>query len=500
LVCAPLILIVTAVVARTAKKVVSKYWGVYTDLGASFLENLRGLTTLKIYGADGAAARRMDADAEAFRGATMKVLGVQLSSLTAMDLVAFGGAAAGIIVAVLRYAAGAIDLWGCLAVALLAAEFFIPVRLIGSYFHTAMNGVAASEKIFAILDLPEAADTGHGFDAAGESVGVSVAGLGFSYGRDCAPALDGVDLRLGENGMTALVGESGCGKSTLAKIIAGTITGYTGSARLETRARDKGVDQSFGTVHPDAGAGAMGTVAAGDAGATVAGAAGTTGVGDVGTTGVGTAGAMSATVTSLGATVDTFAVELNDIARADLMRNVTLVGSNSHIFTGSVRDNLVMAKPEATDAEMWTALRAARLADFLAGGAGLETRVSEDASNLSGGQRQRLAIARALMRDSSVYVFDEATSNIDAESEGLIMETIAELARAKTVLMISHRLANVTEAHMIYVMESGRIAEAGTHGELLYRGGLYARMYGAQMDLESAAFTDVGSGMEAANG
>ncbi|MDR1042667.1 MAG: ABC transporter ATP-binding protein/permease [Clostridiales Family XIII bacterium] len=454
LVCAPLILIVTAVVARTAKKVFSKYWGVYTDLGASFLENLQGLTTLKIYGADGAAARKMDADAEAFRGATMKVLGVQLSSLTAMDLVAFGGAAAGIIVAVLRYAAGAVDLWGCFAVALLAAEFFIPVRLIGSYFHTAMNGVAASEKIFAILDLPESEDAGRGFDAAGGSVGVSVSGLGFSYGQDRAPALKDVDMRLGTGGMTALVGESGCGKSTLAKILSGAIIGYTGSARLETRVRGGGADASSG------------------------------------------AGTRSAAV----AAGDTFSVELGDISRADLMRGVTLVGSNSHIFTGSVRDNLLMAKPDATDAEMWAALDRARLSDFLSGGLGLDTRVSEDASNLSGGQRQRLAIARALMRESSIYVFDEATSNIDAESEGLIMETVAELARTKTVLVISHRLANVTDARAIYVMESGRIVESGAHGELLYRGGAYAHMYGAQVDLESVAFADEDAGMEAANG
>jgi ABC-type transport system involved in cytochrome bd biosynthesis fused ATPase/permease subunit len=435
-ICAPLILLVTAVVARTAKKVFSKYWGVYTDLGASFLENLQGLTTLKIYGADGAAAAKMDEDAEAFRSATMRVLGIQLSSLTAMDLVAFGGAAAGIIVAVLRYAAGAVDLWSCLAVALLAAEFFIPVRLIGSYFHTAMNGVAASEKIFAILDLPEPADTGRGFDAADEGACVSVSGLGFSYGQDRVPALKDVDLWLGAGGVTALVGESGCGKSTLAKILSGAIRDYTGSARLETRTRGG----------------------------------------------------------------ETVSVELNDIARADLMRGVTLVGSNSHIFTGSVRDNLAMAKPGASDAEMWAALRWARLADFLSDGEGLETRVSEDASNLSGGQRQRLAIARALMRNSPIYVFDEATSNIDAESEELIMAAASELARTKTVLMISHRLANVTDARTIYVMENGVIAESGTHGELLYRGGLYARMYGAQADLENAAFAEEGAGMEAANG
>ncbi|MDR1217546.1 MAG: ABC transporter ATP-binding protein/permease [Oscillospiraceae bacterium] len=484
LICAPLILLVTAAVARTAKKVFSKYWGVYTDLGASFLENLQGLTTLKIYGADGAAAKKMDEDAEAFRGATMRVLGVQLSSLSAMDLVAFGGAAAGIIVAVLRYAAGALDLWGCLAVALLAAEFFIPVRLIGSYFHAAMNGVAASEKIFAILDLPETADTGRGFDAAGESVGVSVSGLGFSYGRDRAPALRNVDLRLVKEGMTALVGESGCGKSTLAKIISGTITGYTGSVRLEIRARDREVDQSLSAAHSN-----MPSDVCADADDTVA------------TGGAGDANAPAgANVRSSDAAGKSVSVELNDIARADLMRSVTLVGSNSHIFTGSVRDNLMMAKPDATDAEMWMALGSARLTDFLTDGAGLDTLVSEDASNLSGGQRQRLAIARALMRNSSVYVFDEATSNIDAESEGLIMETVSELARTKTVLIISHRLANVTEARAISVMEGGRIAETGTHGELLYRDGIYARMYGSQMDLESAAFAEEGAGMEVANG
>jgi ABC-type transport system involved in cytochrome bd biosynthesis fused ATPase/permease subunit len=317
-------------------------------------------------------------------------------------------------------------------VALLAAEFFIPMRLIGSYFHTAMNGVAASEKILAILDLPETPDAGRGLGAVGEGVTVRVSGLGFSYEGARAPALSGVGLELRAGGLTALVGESGCGKSTLARILSGALRGYVGSAILDVR------------------------------------------------TGV--------------------AVELRDIARADLMRCVTLVGSNSHIFTGSVRDNLALADPGATDDEMWDALRAARLADFLASGRGLDTPVSEGAANLSGGQRQRLAIARALMRDTQVYVFDEATSNIDAESEGLIMDTIAELARQKTVLLISHRLANVTGARVIRVMERGRVVESGTHGELLYRGGAYARMYEAQMVLESAAFAGPGAEMEAVNG
>jgi ABC-type transport system involved in cytochrome bd biosynthesis fused ATPase/permease subunit len=439
LVCAPLILFVVMAVSRVARKVFSKYWGVYTDLGASFLENLQGLTTLKIYGADEAAAKRMDTDAESFRRATMKVLGVQLSSLTAMDLMAFGGAAAGVITAVLRYAAGGTDLAGCLAVALLAAEFFIPMRLLGSYFHAAMNGVTASEKIFAILDLPEMEDGQVEFDGSGR-IGVRASGLGFSYGGDGAPALRGVDLAMRAGGLTAIVGESGCGKSTLAGLLSGALRGYSGSARLETR--------------PGSGA---------------------------------AAGAIRA-------------VELRELSRASLMRHVTLVGANSHIFTGSVRDNLLMAKPDATDAEMWAALRRARLDSFIAGAGGLEARVSEGASNLSGGQKQRLAIARALMKDAAVYIFDEATSNIDAKSESLIMETIRELAGEKTVLVISHRLANVTEAGIIYVMERGGIAESGAHSALLVRGGIYAKMYGAQMDFENAAFAESDGATEVVNG
>jgi ATP-binding cassette subfamily B protein/ATP-binding cassette subfamily C protein len=425
LVCSPMILLVTMMVARAAKRIFSKYWGIYTDLGASFLENLQGLTTLKIYGADGAASRRMGEDAESFRNATMKVLGIQLSSLTAMDLTAFGGAAAGIIVAVLRYAAGDVDLWGCLVIALLAAEFFIPMRLLGSYFHTAMNGVAASEKIFAILDMPEEPEPDTAFDAGGSSVSVSVSALGYSYGEGRAPALRRVDMRIDGRGLTALVGESGCGKSTLAKIVAGALPGYTGSARLETR-----------SLH--------------------------------------TSGA-----------------EIKNIARPDLTRHVTLVGANSHIFTGTVRDNLTMAKPDAGDGDMWEALRRAGLEDFVAGAGGLDFRISEGASNLSGGQRQRLAIARALLRDSAVYVFDEAMSNIDAESESLIMESARDLARDKAVLLISHRLANVTEARAVYVMKDGAIAESGTHSELLRQGGVYAGMYGAQSDIEDGAFAMV---------
>ena len=409
LICVPLIPIAIAAVQTWAKKLLSKYWGQYTALGDTFLENLQGLTTLKIYQADEFKNKEMNVEAEKFRKITMKVLTMQLNSITIMDLIAYGGAALGVIMAVTQYANNHVSLAGCLLIILLAADFFLPMRQLGSFFHIAMNGMAASDKIFRLLDLPEHKQ------AASESFpsqhDIDCSGLRFSYeaGREI---LHGVDLRFHQGSFTALVGESGCGKSTIAAILMERNKGYTGSV-------------------------------------TIGG------------------------------------VELKDIDESSLLRNITYVSHQSYLFKGTVRDNLRMGKPSATDDELWAVLEQVNLAGFLKAEQGLDTPLLEKASNLSGGQCQRLALARALLHDSPVYIFDEATSNIDVESENDIMAEIHRLARGKTVILISHRLANVVQADNIYVLDGGNIAEHGSHKKLLQNHGLYERLWDAQQALEN---------------
>ena len=407
LVCVPLIPIAIAAVQTWAKKLLSKYWGKYTEMGDTFLENLQGLTTLKIYQADAARHEQMNREAEEFRKITMRVLTMQLNSITIMDLVAYGGAALGAIVAVSRFASGHVTLAGCLMILLLAADFFLPMRLLGSYFHIAMNGMAASDKIFRLLDLPEPDRSGRETPGAG---GIDAQHLTFSYDGE-REVLHDVSFSVAEGSFTAIVGESGCGKSTIAAILTGREPGYQGSV-------------------------------------TVGGA------------------------------------QVRCADEAALMRRITYVSHNSHLFRGTVRDNLRMAKPDASDAELWSALERANLAEFLRSEQGLDTLLTENGSNFSGGQRQRLALARALMHDSPVYLFDEATSNIDVESEDAILAQIHELAHTHTVILISHRLANVVHADRIHVMEHGRLVQSGTHEELLLRGGTYAALWNSQQQLE----------------
>ena len=406
LVCVPLIPVAIAVVQTWAKKLLSKYWGQYTALGDTFLENLQGLTTLKIYQADAFKNDEMNVEAEKFRKITMKVLTMQLNSITIMDLIAYGGAALGVIMAATQLRAGKIDLAGALLIILLAADFFIPMRQLGSFFHIAMNGMAASDKIFRLLDLPEPAHGGVDCPAGD----IVCRDLHFSYEPE-REILHGVDLTIPQGKFVSLVGESGCGKSTISALLMGRNKGYTGS------------------------------VAIGGA-------------------------------------------ELRDIEEASLMRCVTYVSHQSYLFKGTVRDNLLMGKPNASDDELWSALTQVNLAAFLRGEAGLDTLLSERGENLSGGQRQRLALARALLHDSPVYIFDEATSNIDVESENDIMAQIHALAGRKTVLLISHRLANVTASDEIYVLERGNIVQHGTHEALLKQGGAYAALWSAQQVLE----------------
>ncbi|MCM1189622.1 MAG: ABC transporter ATP-binding protein/permease [bacterium] len=410
LVCVPLIPVAIAAVQTWAKKLLSKYWNQYTALGDTFLENLQGLTTLKIYQADGFKHREMNAEAEKFRKITMKVLTMQLNSITIMDLIAYGGAALGVILAATQYEKGRVSLAGCLLIILLAADFFIPMRQLGSFFHIAMNGMAASDKIFALLDLPEAEEkTG----TVPEDCSVVCSELRFSYDAD-REILHGVTMRFPRGSFTSVVGESGCGKSTVAAILMGRNKGYSGSV-------------------------------------------------------------------SVGGT------ELSEIGEASLMQSFTYISHQSYLFKGTVRENLLMGKPDASDSELWEVLNRVRLADFLRAENGLDTLLAEKAGNLSGGQCQRLALARALLHDSPVYLFDEATSNIDVESENDIMREIHSLAETKTVILISHRLANVTASDNIYVMENGAVTESGTHDELLAKGGGYARLWNAQQSLENYA-------------
>ena len=430
LICVPLIPVSIVAVQKIAKKLLNKYWSIYTGLGDSFLENLQGLTTLKIYQADDKKAVEMDEEAQTFRRITMKVLTMQLNSTSVMDIVAYGGAAVGMIVAVSEFLGGRLSLSGTLTIVLLASEFFIPLRLLGSFFHIAMNGMAASDKIFAILDLLEGDDGKVELESVGvskENVAGSENAIGkaagavnglavefrnvhFNYEED-REILKGVSLEIPAGSFVSLVGESGCGKSTLAGILSGRNKGFKGSV-------------------------------------TIGG------------------------------------VALEDVSEASLMRNVTLIRHNSYLFKGTVADNLRMSKPEATETEMRAVLERMNLMAFLDTQQGLETPLLEQGSNLSGGQRQRLALARALLHDSPVYIFDEATSNIDVESEELIMDVIRQLAETRTVLLISHRLANVVSSDCIYMLDQGLIREQGTHQQLMEQKGSYCKLYESQQQLE----------------
>ena len=409
LICVPLIPVSIVAVQKIAKKLLDKYWSIYTGLGDSFLENLQGLTTLKIYQADQQKADEMDMESQNFRRITMKVLTMQLNSTSVMDIVAYGGAAIGMAVAVSEFLKGNISISGTLCIVLLASEFFLPLRLLGSFFHIAMNGMAASDKIFKILDLPEP-QTGEKILPEG-SLDISFKNVHFAYEED-REILKGIDLYLPAGSFVSLVGESGCGKSTIAGIISAKNRGFTGEI-------------------------------------TIGG------------------------------------VPISQVKETDLMRHVVLVRHNSYLFKGTVEENLRMAKSDATEAEMNAVLEKVNLLGFLQTQDGLQTKLLEKAGNLSGGQCQRLAIARALLRDSAVYIFDEAASNIDVESEELIMDVIHQLARTKTVLLISHRLANVVNSDQIYFLKDGEIKESGKHEELVQLNGEYRHLYDSQMALEN---------------
>ena len=469
LVCAPLIVLVVGVVAMSAARAFKRYWGKYTDMGAAFLDNMQGLETLKAFDADDRAAADMDEKAEAFRRMTMQVLQIQLRSLTAMDAVAYGGTAAGIGVAVWQFLVGGVDMAGAMIVVFLSASFFLPLRQLGSYFHVAMNGMTSTKRIFALLDAPEpergdAALPGGGRDltvtfnavayryadadtADGSIVDGSVAADG-SVNADSDTSQTSVDIANSADvdsdasaasvtpvaladvsftarpgTLTAIVGESGSGKSTTAALLAGILVGYEGSITLAAGAVSDGMEAD--------------------------------------------------------------AVELRDLSADAMVSAVSLVSSRSHLFAGTLRENLLMAAPDAADDELWGALELTHIANFVREQPeGLDMPIAPDAANLSGGQRQRIAIARALLRNTPIYVFDEATSSVDAESEAVILDTIRELAQSATVIMITHRMANAVTADQVVVFDHGRVAETGTHAALMARGGVYADLFRAQQVIE----------------
>lgn len=408
LICVPLIPLSIVAVQKFAKKMLAKYWGTYTEMGDSFLECLQGLTTLKIYQADERYAKRMDEEAEKFRKVTMRVLIMQLNSISIMDLVAYGGAAVGIILSILEYQKGVIGLAQCFFIIMISAEFFLPLRLLGSFFHIAMNGNAAADKIFRLVDLEE--DQGEkSAEMEGESDEIAFSNVSFSYEAK-KKVLEGISFRAG-HGLTALVGESGCGKSTTTLLLMGD------------RRADEG--QIF--------------------------------IGDM---------------------------PIDKMDLKALRRKITRIRHDSYLFAGTIRENLLMGKEDATETQMKEALREVNLSDFVEKSGGLDFVLLEKASNLSGGQKQRLSLARALLHDTPIYIFDEATSNVDVESENDIMAVVRKLAKTKTVLLISHRLANVVSADQIYVLKDGMIVEKGQHEVLCNEDGYYHRLFRQQSALE----------------
>lgn len=476
LVCAPLIVLIVGMVAMRAARVFKKYWGKYTDMGSVFLDNVQGLETLKTFDADAHAAKKMGEQAEQFRVMTMNVLQIQLRSLTAMDVVAYGGAAAGVGVSIWQYASGAaLPLAGVLLIVLLSADFFIPLRQLGSFFHVAMNGMTSTKRIFALLDTPIPA---HGmqempeFGASDNGVDVCFDDVSFRYvdvNTDAAAAVSvaadtavTADMETGKTGqiggksgvvgagktgmskdddgsvvalhgvsftarrgqVIAIVGPSGFGKSTAVELLSGNLSGYEGCMWLQSGNTGNNSTQRY---------------------------------------------------------------QINDLSIESLTREIAIVAAQSHLFAGTLRDNLLMAKPDATESELWQALEAAHISDFVrAQSQELDLAIEQGASNLSGGQKQRIAIARALLREPAVYIFDEATSSVDVESETLILQTIRALAdRGKTVIMVTHRMANAADADHVVVFEHGRVAEQGTHAELMRANGTYAKLLHAQQTVEN---------------
>lgn len=409
LVCVPLIPGAIMMVQKVAKKLLSKYWGQYTQLGSTFLENLQGMTTLKTYQADEFKNQQMNEESERFRFITMKVLTMQLNSIIIMDFFAYGGAALGIIMTTRAFVNGNIGLANCIFMILLSADFFLPMRRLGSYFHVAMNGMAASDKIFKFLNLDEPTEKSEEIEKNFKKI--TLENVHFSYDSE-REILHGISMEIPQNRFIGIVGASGCGKSTIASLLMGRNTINSGNLMIGGR-------------------------------------------------------------------------NITNLSETSLMKTLTYISHNSTFFKGTVRENLLLGNPNASDSDLWRVLDSCNLLAFLKNENGLDTQLLENAGNLSGGQKQRLALARAILHDSSVYIFDEATSNIDVESEEIILSQIEKMKSAKTIIMISHRLANVQNADCIYALEKGSIADYGTHSQLLQKGGVYAKLWKTQSELEN---------------
>ncbi|RKW44587.1 MAG: ABC transporter ATP-binding protein/permease [Lachnospiraceae bacterium] len=409
LIAVPLIPIVIMLVMLVAKRLLSSYFDIYYGLGDSFLEKLHGMTTLKIYRADKAAADDMDRESEQFRKITMKVLMMQLNSTSVMDIVAYGGAAVGIISALAQFYRGEISLFGMLMILFLAAEFFLPMRILGSFFHIGMNGMKASDRIFAFIDLPEQKRGDK--KIVDNNINISLENLSFSY-EPTKEILKGINMNIPPKSFVSLVGVSGSGKSTIAGILMGRNPHYSGSLKINDD-------------------------------------------------------------------------EHSELTSESIMKNFTMVGHSSWIFAGTVRENLLMGNPNASVSEMNDALQKVNLLDFINSQEGLDTKLTSNAGNLSGGQKQRLSLARALLHNTPVYIFDEATSNVDAGSEEIIMNVIHELAKEKTIILISHRLANVVKSDNIFMLKDGNIVESGVHSELMANKSAYENLFTEQMNLEN---------------
>ncbi len=408
-ICVPLIPVSIIIIQKIAKKLLGKYWGEYSALADNFLENIQGLNTMKIYQSDEYKHKQMNIQAERFRVVTMKVLSMQLNSIIVMDIVAYGGAAIGIVLSILEYSNGYISIQQALFMILLSVDFFLPLRILGSYFHIAMNGIAASKKIFNLIDMEDLKEG----NASMQDSSIILENLSFGYGNK--NVLDNISINIENNQFVSIVGESGCGKSTIAKILKKINSNYSGSILVGNG-------------------------------------------------------------------------ELKNIASKNIHKKITMVTTNGYIFKGSVRDNLLMANANATDEELWNILKQVNLDSFLNDNQGLDTLLEEKGNNFSGGQRQRLVLARALVHDSDIYIFDEATSNIDVESENSILEVIHRLKKTKTIIMISHRLANIVDSDNIYVLEGGKVVESGTHSMLLNNKQTYLKMWNMQKELEEVSY------------
>ena len=412
IVCVPLIPLSIIAIMKIAKRILKAYWKNYSNLGGRFLENLQGLTTLKVFNLDEEKHEQMNNEAERFRRITMKVLSMQLNSINIMDFIAFGGAALGTIEALNQFRNGQLLAGDLLIIILLSSEFFIPLRLLGSYFHIAMNGMTASDRIFELLDSEEKEKNTKEITNELDDVSIEFEDVTFSYDGK-RRVLNNINLEVNKGQLVAIVGESGSGKSTIASLILNSYSSTSGKIKVND-------------------------------------------------------------------------INIENISSDDLYKKISLVSTNSYIFNGTILDNLLMGNRNAKDEEIDDALKKSRLDEFINSlKDGVNTNVGEGGNSLSGGQKQRLSLARAILADREMIIFDEATSNIDVESEEAIWKAIYELAVNKTILVISHRLANVTKADSIYVMKNGYLVEHGNHEELLNLKGEYLNMINKQNELEN---------------